>query len=73
MLEVGKEIITLIIHDDEGGEVLNVYLTYSLHAELLEVYDLNALDRVLGEDSCGATDRAEVEAAVSLTSVGHLL
>ena len=73
MCVVGKEIITLIIYDDEGREVLNIDLAYCLHAELLEVYNLNALDRVLSKDSCGTTDRAEVEATVSLTSVGNLL
>ena len=44
MCEVSKKIITLIINDDEGREVLNLNLTYSLHAELLEVYYLNLLD-----------------------------
>ena len=51
MGEVCKKIITLIIHNNERREVLNVNLTHSLHAELWEVYDLDALDRVLSGSS----------------------
>ena len=44
MSEVGKEIITLVIYDDKGREVLNIDLANSLHSKLLEVYNLNLLD-----------------------------
>jgi hypothetical protein len=44
MSEVCEEIITLVIYDDKGREVLNINLANSLHAELLEVDNLNLLD-----------------------------
>ena len=62
MSVLGEEVVTLIINDDECREVLDIYLAHSLHAKLLEVDNLNALDRVLREDGCRTTDRAEVEA-----------
>ena len=44
MSEVCKEIITLIIYNDKGREVLNINLANSLHTKLLEVYNLDLLD-----------------------------
>ena len=73
MSKVCKEVIALVINNDKCREVLYINLADSLHAELWEVYNLNALDRVLCKDSCWATDRAEVEATVSLTSVSNSL
>ena len=73
MCEVCEEIITLIIYNDESREVLHVDLANSLHTELWEVYNLDTLDRVFSEDSCRATDRAEVEATICLASIGNSL
>ena len=73
MCEVCKEIITLIIYDDECREVLNIDLANSLHTELLKVYNHYLLDRVLGEDSGRTTDRAKVETTVRLAGIGNLL
>ena len=42
--EICEEVVTLVINDDECGEVLNVNLTHSLHTELGEVNNLHALD-----------------------------
>ena len=55
-LELLEEIITLIIHEDECGEVLHLYLPDCLHAELRILYALDGLDILLGEDSGRTTN-----------------
>ena len=42
-----EEVITLVVHEDEGGEVLYLNLPYSLHTELRILYALDALDTAL--------------------------
>ena len=42
-----EEVITLVVHEDEGGEVLYLNLPHSLHTELRILYALDALDRAL--------------------------
>ena len=42
-----EEVITLVVHEDEGGEVLHLNLPYSLHTELRILYALDALDTAL--------------------------
>ena len=69
MCKICEEVVTLVINDDKGGEVLNINLTHSLHTKLGEVNNLHALDRALCQYCCGTTDRAEVEASISLASV----
>ena len=71
MSEFCKEIVTLIIYDDEGREILHINLANSLHTKLWEVYNLDRLDRVLREDCSRTTDRAELEAAICLASISN--
>eukprot|EP00123_Amoebidium_parasiticum_P000658 comp11521_c0_seq1/m.5971 comp11521_c0_seq1/g.5971 ORF comp11521_c0_seq1/g.5971 comp11521_c0_seq1/m.5971 type:complete len:414 (+) comp11521_c0_seq1:338-1579(+) len=66
-----EEVVALIIHHDESREVLDVNLPHSLHAELGVLKHLDLLDAVLGKDSCGPTDGAQVEALVVLAGLGH--
>ena len=73
LLELLEEVVTLIVNNDEGGEVLDVDLPHGLHTELLHIKDLDLLDGVLREDSRGATNGAQVEALVLLASFGDLL
>lgn len=46
-LELLEEVIALVIHEDEGGEVLYSDLPDSLHAELGILNALDALDAAL--------------------------
>ena len=62
-----KEVITLIIDQDEGGEVLNINLPDSLHAEFGILYALDALNAALRQNGSDTTDRAQIEAAILLT------
>ena len=65
-----EEIITLVINEDECGEVLDLNLPYSLHAQLGILHALDAPDAALGEDSGHAADGAEVETSVLEAGVG---
>ena len=60
MFEIGKKVVTLVIDDDKGGEVLDIDLAHGLHAQLGEIDHLDRLDRVLGKNGCRAANRAEV-------------
>ena len=67
-----EEVVALVINEDEGREVLHLDFPNSLHTELRILDALDRLDVLLCEDSRRATDRAEVEAAVLLASVGDV-
>ncbi len=71
--ELLEEVVALVVDEDEGREVLNVDFPDCLHAEFRVLDALDALDVVLGEDGCRASDRAEVEAAVFVACVCYLL
>lgn len=71
--DLGEEIVALVINEDECGEILNLNLPDSLHAQLGILEKFNLLDAVLGKDSGGAADRSQIESAVLVASVGHLL
>ena len=55
-LNLFEEVVALVINEDECGEVLNLNLPYSLHAQFWVFYTLNALDVVLCKNCCWATD-----------------
>ena len=42
-----EEVVTLVIHEDEGGEVFDVDLPDSLHAKFRILNALDALNRAL--------------------------
>ena len=48
-----KEIVTLVVDDDECGEILDVNLPHGLHAELWELEDVDFFNVVLGENGGG--------------------
>lgn len=68
-----EEVVTLVVHQDEGREIFYFDFPYSFHAEFGIFYALDGLDVILGEDSRRATDRTEVETTIFLTSIGDLL
>jgi hypothetical protein len=51
------EIIALVIHDDEGWEILNLNPPNGFHAEFGIFQHFNLLDAVLREPRGGATNR----------------
>ena len=70
-LQLLEEVVSLVVHEDEGGEVFHFNLPDGFHAQFGIFHALDALDIVLGQDGCRATDGAEVETAVLLAGVGH--
>ena len=68
-----EEVVTLVVHQDEGREIFYFDFPDGLHAEFGIFYAFDGLDVVLGEDSRRATDRTEVETTIFLTSIGDLL
>jgi len=68
-----EEVLTLVIHDDEGREVNDIYLPDGFHAELRVLKDFDVFDVVLSEDGGGTTDGAKVEATVLLAGLGDNL
>ena len=68
-----EEVVALIVHQDECREVLHLNLPDSFHTEFGIFHALNALDVVLCQDSGRTTDRAQVETAILLAGICHLL
>ena len=72
-LQLLEEVVALVIHEDEGREVLNGNFPDSLHTKLWVLYALDALDAALRENGGNTTDGTEVEAAVLLAGIGNYL
>lgn len=72
-LELLKEVVALVVYEDEGGEVHHFDFPDGFHAEFGVFHAFELLDVVLGQDGSRATDRAEVETTVLLAGIGHLL
>ena len=68
-----EEVVALVVHEDEGGEVFDLDFPDGFHAEFGIFDALDGLDVVLSQDGGGSTDGAEVEAAVGFAGVGDLL
>ena len=68
-----EEVVTLVIDEDEGREVLHVNLPDSLHAELGIFHTFDTLDARLRQDCSHTADTSEIEAAILLTSIGNHL
>jgi hypothetical protein len=52
----GKKVISLVIHDNKGREILYFNPPDGLHAEFLKGLDLDFLDIILGKDCRRSTD-----------------
>ena len=72
-LELLEEVVALVVHQNEGGEILNGNFPDSLHAEFGVLHAFNALDATLRQYGSHATNSAEVETAMLLASIGHHL
>ena len=59
-----KEIIPFVVNENESGEVFHIDLPDRFHSEFRKIEHFNFSDVILGEDGCGATDGAELEATV---------
>mmetsp|Transcript_39878 Transcript_39878/g.127519 ORF Transcript_39878/g.127519 Transcript_39878/m.127519 type:complete len:414 (-) Transcript_39878:45-1286(-) len=65
-----EEVIALVVHHDEGGEVLHLDPPHRLHSKLRVFKHVDLLDVVLGQDGRGAADRPKVEPPVGLARPG---
>src|SRR5215831_12131624 len=63
---LGEEVVSLVVHDDERGEVADLYLPHRLHAELRVFQHFDLGDAVLCQPRRRPPDRAEVEPSVAL-------
>ena len=70
---LSKEIIALVIYQNKGREVLHFDLPNSLHTQLGIFQTLHFPNAVLSQNGCRASNTAEVESAVLLTRIRHLL
>lgn len=70
-LQLFKEVIALVINQDECREVNNVNFVNSFHTELRILNALDAADGLSGQVGSNTADRAEVEAAVFLAGFGN--
>src|SRR5262249_43360035 len=66
-----EEVVALVIDDDEGREIHDLDAPDRFHAEFGIFKHLDLLDAVLSEVRRGATDRAEIEAAIFLAGLAH--
>lgn len=65
-----EEVFTLVVNDDECGEIYHVYLPDGFHAELRVLQYFYIFNVILCENSCRSTDRTEVEASILLAGLG---
>src|SRR6516225_2521919 len=70
-IELFEEIISLVVDDDEGGEVLHFDPPDRLHAELGVLDRLDFLDAVLREIGRRASDGSKIEAAMLAAGFAH--
>jgi len=72
-LQLLEEVVALVVNEDECREVFHTDFPYGFHAEFRIFHTFDALDVFLCEKSSRTTDRAKIETAMLLASVGHLL
>ena len=70
--ELLKEIVTLVIYQDKGGEIFHFYFPDCLHTQLGIFEALYLLDAVLCQNSSRAAYTAQIETAVLFAGIGHL-
>ena len=68
-----EEVVALVIDEEEGGEVNNVNLPDSFHAQFRIFQTLDLLDVFLGQHGSRTTDGTQIETTVLLASISHLL
>src|SRR5580693_6492324 len=68
---LGEEVVALVVHDDERGEVADLYPPHRLHAEFRVFQHFDLGDEVLRKPRRRTADRAEVEPAVPFARLGY--
>ena len=68
-IQLLEKVISLVVDHDEGGKILDLDPPDRLHAEFRIFQYLDLLDAMLGEVGGRATDRGEIETAVTLAGV----
>src|SRR3712207_100216 len=63
--------MSLVVHEDEGGEVFHTNLPYRFHAQFGIFHALNALDTALRKYGGDTSDGAQIEATMLLAGVGN--
>ena len=53
-----EEIVTLVVYQDKCWKIFHFDLPDRFHTQFRIFHALDALDIVLSQDSCGATDRS---------------
>ena len=71
--DLREEIVALVVHQNEGGEVLHLNLPDGFHAQFRVFQQFHLPDVILGQDGGGTADGTQVKAAVLLAGVRHLL
>ena len=72
-LDLLEEVVALVVHENEGGEVFHLDFPNGFHAQFGIFHAFDRLNVVLGKDSRRAADGAEIEAAVLPAGIGDLL
>ena len=72
-LDLFEEVVTFVIHEDERREVFHFNFPDRFHTQFRVLHALKALDTALRQHRRRATDATEVEAAVLVARVRHLL
>ena len=68
-----EKVVAFVVHKDECGEVFHANFPNGFHSQFRIFHALDAFDVVLRKDGCRSSDASEVEAAIFLASIGHLL
>ena len=68
-----EEVVALVVDEEEGGEVDNVNLPDGFHAQFRIFQALDLLDVFLGQHGSRTAYGTQIETAILLASVSHLL
>ena len=68
-----EEVVSLVIDEEEGGEVDDIDLPDGFHSELGVLQALHLPDVFFGQNGGGSSDGPEIESSVLLAGVGDLL
>ncbi len=71
--ELLEEVVALVVDQNKGREVDNLDLPDRFHAEFREVDTFDLLDILFGENGSRAANRTEIETAMLVAGVCHLL
>ena len=73
ILDLLEEIVTFIINENKGREIFDFDFPDSFHSQLRISHALEAADTLLRENRRRAADTTEIETAVFVAGIGHLL